>query len=96
MPDSEPRKTDWLVTKQTFSEFSEDKCPRLGAALAYYTISSIVPLLLIAVGVTGWMVGRHNPDHPENNPIVKQVTSLVGGEGGKAIQSMVRASAEHP
>jgi membrane protein len=96
MSDSKSRKTYWLVTKQTFGEFSEDKCPRLGAALAYYTIFSIVPLLLIAVGMTGWIINRHNPDHPENNPIVKQVTSLVGGEGGKAIQSMVKAGAEHP
>ena len=95
MPDSKPRKTYWLVVKQTFSEFSDDKCPRLGAALAYYTVFSIVPLLLIAVGVTGWILNRHNPDHPENNPIVKQVTSLVGGEGGQAIQSMVKASAQH-
>ena len=46
------------VLKETFKEFGEDKVPRLGAALAYYTIFSIGPLLLIAVAMSGLFFGQ--------------------------------------
>jgi len=46
------------VLKQTFKEFGEDKVPRLGAALAYYTIFSIGPLLLISVAMAGIFLGQ--------------------------------------
>lgn len=39
--------------KETFAEWNEDKAPRLGAALAYYTIFSLAPLLVILVSVAG-------------------------------------------
>jgi membrane protein len=41
------------LVKQTFSEWSEDKAPRLGAALAYYAIFSIPPLILIVIAAVG-------------------------------------------
>ena len=37
------------IIKQTFKEWSEDKASRLSAALAYYTVFSIPPLLVVAV-----------------------------------------------
>ena len=37
------------LLKNTFSEWSEDNCLRLGASLAYYTLSSLIPLLLIVL-----------------------------------------------
>ena len=46
------------VFKETFTEFGEDKVPRLGAALAYYTIFSIGPLLLIAISMAGIFLGQ--------------------------------------
>lgn len=50
-------KTVWELTKQTFSEWSEDKVPRLAAALALYTMLSIAPLLIIAIAVAGFVFG---------------------------------------
>jgi membrane protein len=44
--------------KQTWTEFSEDKAQRLGAALAYYTIFSLGPILLIAVSIAGLVFGK--------------------------------------
>src|SRR4051812_48959315 len=41
------------MLKQTFSDWSEDKALRLSAAVAYYSIFSIAPLLVIAIGVAG-------------------------------------------
>src|ERR1051326_3947135 len=41
------------LLKETYSEWTQDKAPRLGAALAYYAIFSIPPLIVIALGVIG-------------------------------------------
>jgi membrane protein len=41
--------------KQTFSEWLEDKAPQLGAALAYYTVFSFAPLILVLLAIIGWI-----------------------------------------
>ena len=79
------------VAKDAISAWLDDRAPSMGAALAYYTIFSIAPLLVIAVGLVGWIMGHH-PGPAHDNPIVRQVTSLIGGEGGKAIENMVMTS----
>jgi membrane protein len=43
----------WIVLKQTIKEFTEDKASRLAAALSYYTIFSLAPLLIIITAVAG-------------------------------------------
>ena len=43
------------LLKQTYAEWSEDKGPRLGAALAYYAIFSIPPLMMIAIAAIGFL-----------------------------------------
>jgi uncharacterized BrkB/YihY/UPF0761 family membrane protein len=57
--------------RQVFSEWSEDKAPRLAAALAYYTIFSIPPLLLAIIGICGlvlWPGGGSKGDFGSNRP----------------------------
>jgi len=51
-------KTAWSMAKQTFSEWSNDKGGRLGAALSYYTVFSLAPLLLIVISIAGLVFGR--------------------------------------
>jgi len=41
------------LLKETFSDWSEDKAPRLGAALAYYAVFSIPPLIVIVIAAIG-------------------------------------------
>lgn len=48
------------LLKQTFNEWLEDKAPQLGAALAYYTVFSLAPLILVLLAVIG-VVFRHDP-----------------------------------
>ncbi|PYM00278.1 MAG: ribonuclease BN [Verrucomicrobia bacterium] len=43
------------LLKQTFSEWLEDKAPQLGAALAYYTVFSLAPLVLLLVAIIGFL-----------------------------------------
>lgn len=74
--------------KQTGTEWSDDKVPRLGAALAYYTIFSIAPLLLIVVAVAGIWFGRS----AAQEQILAQVSGLVGDNGAQMLGSMLQAA----
>src|SRR5213595_3387085 len=48
------------LLKQTFSEWLEDKVPQLGAALAYYTVFSLAPLVLLLLAIVGFIF-RNDP-----------------------------------
>src|SRR5436305_13106 len=48
----------WALVRRTIDEWVEDNCFRLAAALAYYTVFSISPLLVIAIGVAGAIFGH--------------------------------------
>ena len=50
----------FAVLKETWEEFNADRVPRLGAALAYFTIFSLAPLLIVVIGIAGFFLGRDN------------------------------------
>ncbi len=72
----------------TFKAWSDDEAQRLAAALAYYTIFSIAPLLLISIAVAGFFWGHD----AAQNEIAYQIQGLVGKEGADTIQSMIQNS----
>lgn len=74
------------LLKQTWTEFSEDKVPRLGAALAYYTVFSIAPLLLIVIAIAGLAFGQE----AAQGKIFQQLDGLLGANTAKGVQDMVR------
>ena len=76
------------VFKQTFKEFGEDKVPRLGAALAYYTIFSIGPLLLIAVAMAGIFFGQE----AAQGRISDELGKVFGSEMAKSLASSTSAA----
>ena len=78
------------MLKEAFTDWKDDKAPRLGAALAYYTIFSLAPLLLIAVAIAGLAFGRE----AAQGRIVDEVGGLLGETGGKAIEEMVRSASK--
>lgn len=78
------------LLKEAFAEFQRDKALRLGAALAYYTIFSIAPLLLIAIAIAGLIFGR---SHAQAQ-IVDQLRALMGDAGAKAIAEMLAGAAK--
>jgi membrane protein len=78
------------IFKQTLREFSEDKVPRLGAALAYYTIFSIGPLLLIAVAMAGMFLGQE----AAQGEISAQLNRVFGSTTSKAVEQMIEAAAK--
>jgi len=75
----------------TFDEWMRDKVPQLGAALAFYTLLSLAPLLLIAIAVAGFAFG----EEAARGQIMGQIQELVGTQGAEAIQNMI-TSAQQP
>lgn len=75
------------LIKATLQDWSDDKVPRAAAALAYYAMFSLAPLLLIAIGIAGIVFGREQA-HAQ---ILAQATSLVGEKGAQAIEMMMGA-----
>ncbi|MEQ9672069.1 YihY/virulence factor BrkB family protein [Coleofasciculus sp. G2-EDA-02] len=71
--------------QETIQEWQEDKASRLAAALAYYTVFSLAPLLIIAIAIAGSIFG------PEaaRGEIVQQIQGLVGTEGAKVIETAI-------
>jgi membrane protein len=81
----------WRLLRETFADWTEDKAPQLGAALAFYTALSIAPLLVITLGVAAFFLG----DNAAAGQVSEQLRELVGDEGGNAIEDMI-ASANEP
>jgi membrane protein len=81
-------KTIFDLFKQTVSDWLDDRAPRLGAALAYYTIFSIAPLVVIVIAVAGLCFGREAAEHQ----IYAQLGGLVGEQGSKAISGLLEAA----
>jgi membrane protein len=67
------------------SKWSADRAPRLGAALAYYTVFSLAPLLVIVIAIAGFVFGQE----AAQGYIVQQIGALVGERSARAIQDMV-------
>ena len=80
----------WSLIKESVSQWSEDYAPSMGAALAYYTIFSIAPLLVIAIAVAGFFFGQD----AASGEIFAQLRGLVGDEGAAAIQGLVKSASE--
>ena len=78
------------VLKETLEEFGEDKVPRLGAALAYYTIFSIGPLLLIAVAMAGLLFGQE----AAQGKISDELGKVFGSQMAESLEQMVQAAAK--
>lgn len=82
----------FAILKTTASDWMEDQAPTLGAALAYYTVFSLAPLLLIAIGIAGLVFGGE----AAQGQIFDQLRNLLGDAGGKAMQEMVQNANAKP
>ena len=83
--------TAWSLARETMSSWSDDYASSMGAALAYYTMFSIAPLLLIVISVAGLFFG----EQAARGEILDQLEGLMGVEGAHAVQALL-ASVNHP
>jgi membrane protein len=71
--------------KETIDHWLEDKVSALAAALSYYALFSLAPLLLIVVGVAGLVFGTKAAE----GELYDQISALIGGDGAAAVQSLM-------
>jgi membrane protein len=76
------------LLKDAFKEWSEDKASRLGAALAYYTIFSIGPLLVVVIAIAGEVFG----DEAARGQIKSTIQGVVGPSGADMIEGMIKSA----
>jgi membrane protein len=76
------------IFSASLGQWTRHKAPRLGASLAFYTLLSIAPLLLVLVSVVGIMLGRQTAQRD----LISQVQALVGIQGAAAAQALLEGS----
>jgi membrane protein len=81
----------WSLLKETVEEWQRDKVDRMAAALAYYTLFSIAPLLVIAVAVAGAVFGQE----AARGEVVAQIQGLLGKAGAEVVQTAL-ANTQNP
>jgi membrane protein len=69
--------------------WSKDEVPRLGASLAYYTLFSLAPMLVIAIAVAGLAFGAE----AVRGEIVAQMRGLLGEQGAETVQALLAGAA---
>lgn len=80
----------WTLVKAAFSSWRDDYAPSMGAALAYYTMFSIAPLLLIVISTAGLVFG----EDAVRGEIFGQLQGLMGDQGAKAVQGLLESVSE--
>ena len=78
-------KSLWGILKQTGTDWSTDNATRLSASLAYYTVLSLAPMLVLGVSVAGIVFG----EEAARGQIADELASVVGPEAGKGIQTLL-------
>lgn len=81
----------WHLAKKAASAWLDDYAPSVGAALSYYTVFSLAPMLLIVIAVAGLMFGQD----AARGALFEQLNGLMGADAAKAVQGML-ASVSKP
>jgi membrane protein len=82
----------WLLARDAFFQWFDDNPFQMGAALAYYTLFSIAPLLLIAIAVAGSVFGRE----ASQVQLIDAIEDLVGFHSAQAILAMIEGASQRP
>src|SRR5450759_2886093 len=75
----------WTVAKEASKNWSGHKDSRQGAALAYYSVFSLGPLIVIVIAIAGFVFGRE----AVSGQIASTIKDLLGDTGAKAVQAML-------
>ncbi len=75
----------WKLLSATYTKWTEDHAQGLGAALAFYSVFALAPLLLIVIAIAGLVFGQE----AAQGQIIGQIQGLVGEDSAKAIQHMI-------
>ena len=81
----------WAMVKQAAAAWSKDYAPSMGAALSYYTVFSLAPLLLLVISIAGLLFGQD----AARGALFGQLNSLMGADAAKAVEGLL-ASVSKP
>ncbi|CAN5633555.1 YihY/virulence factor BrkB family protein [soil metagenome] len=81
-------KAIWTLVKSAATSWVDDYAPSMGAALAYYTVFSIAPLLLIIISIAGLVFGQD----AARGELFGQLQGMLGADGAAAVQAAVEAA----
>ncbi len=83
-------KPAWSMLADTFSKWNEHKAIRLGAAMAYFGIFAIAPVLIIAIAIAGLVYGRE----VTQGSIVRSISGVVGNSTAQFVQTLVESASQ--
>jgi len=76
------------MAKKAVNAWLDDYAPSMGAAIAFYTVFSLAPLVIIVIAVAGFFWGRE----AVQGQLFEQITAMVGADGAKAVESVVQGA----
>ena len=80
----------WPILGRTFTAWKDHEAPRIGAALAFYTILSLAPLVILAIAVVSFIFG-HSAVETE---LLGQVNSTIGHQGSETVRALIEQAQE--
>jgi membrane protein len=76
----------WLLVKDSVSGWLDHQASRTGAALAFYTVFSLAPILLLSIAIAGLFFGKQ----AARGEIFEQISALIGPAGASAVQTILQ------
>lgn len=80
----------WHLIKAAVTSWIDDFAPSMGAALSYYTVFSLAPMLLIVIGVAGLVFGAD----AARGEIVSQLRGMMGEQGAVAVEELLKSASD--
>src|SRR5262245_32102278 len=80
----------WQVLRRAIQGYIDHGALSRGAAIAFYTVTSLAPLLLLVIAIAGLVIGRD----VARSGLIEELTGLLGPEGAELIKSIVAKSSD--
>jgi membrane protein len=78
------------LARRAIADWFADGAPRHGAAIAYYTLFALAPMLLVVIAIAGLVFG----EEAVRGEIMGQVAGLIGSDGARAVQAILQRASE--
>jgi membrane protein len=78
----------WQMTKDTINGFMEDNCLSRGASIAYFTIFSLAPILLVVIAIAGFVFG----EDAARGVLFGKLKGMLGPDAAGLVQSMIQSA----
>ena len=80
----------YQLVKKSVNAWIDDYAPSMGAAISYYTVFSIAPLMIIVIAVAGFVWGRE----AVQGEIVGQLSGMIGKQGAEGVQTLIESASQ--